>query len=462
VPEAAPIAPLSDADMAALMAPLGPFERRPHLAVGVSGGADSMALTLLAAAWARARGGELSGLTVDHGLRAGSRAEAEQTGRWLADHDVDHAILRWTGAKPVTGVQAAAREARHALLETWCRERGVLHLLLAHHRDDQAETVVLREQRGSGPDGLAAIAAVREVPGLRLLRPLLPVPKERLVATLAARRQPWLDDPTNRTTRFARGRLRRSARLDRERAIAVAVRAGHERSASDRRLADWLVRHATIDPTGFALLDREAIAGAPTPVAERALQRVLMAIGDGGHPPRRERLLRVLAWIGAGATSAGRTLAGCRILPRGARLLVCREPSRAEPARPLAPHAWQRWDRFLLRVRGPWADLRLGAFGAEGWRQRQTLRAGSDARTLPAAVRASLPALWRDGRLLAAPHLDLYGDLHDGPTADVVDVRFCPNRALAGAPFALPPVDGGPMAGSAAASSLLHWVERLC
>ena len=101
---------------------------------------------------------------------------------------IEHRILRWTGPKPATGVQAAAREARYALLGAWCRDAGVLHLLLAHHLDDQAETVALRQARQSGPDGLAGMAAVRELKGSRLLRPLLSVPKDRLRATLTGSR----------------------------------------------------------------------------------------------------------------------------------------------------------------------------------------------------------------------------------------------------------------------------------
>ncbi|HLU65659.1 MAG TPA: tRNA lysidine(34) synthetase TilS, partial [Kofleriaceae bacterium] len=176
---------------------LGPFERRPRLAVAVSGGPDSLCLCLLAHGWAKARGGEVSALTVDHGLRPTSADEARQVAAWLGPRGIDHHVLRWTGAKPATAIQEAAREARYRLLGDWCRAAGVLHLLLAHHLDDQAETVAFRRARGSGPEGLAGMPAVRELAGLRLLRPLLGVPKARLVATLEAAGQAWLEDPSN-------------------------------------------------------------------------------------------------------------------------------------------------------------------------------------------------------------------------------------------------------------------------
>ncbi len=139
------------------MATLGPFEATPALAVAVSGGPDSLALAMLAKAWSDARGGSLVALTVDHGLRPESTGEARQVGRWLKKRGIPQRILRWDGPKPGSALQAEARSARYALLTGWCRARGILHLLLGHQREDQAETVLMRLERGSGPDGLAAM-----------------------------------------------------------------------------------------------------------------------------------------------------------------------------------------------------------------------------------------------------------------------------------------------------------------
>ncbi|MDY0242779.1 MAG: tRNA lysidine(34) synthetase TilS, partial [Rhodospirillaceae bacterium] len=190
--------PIGDAEFSSWMDRLGPFERLPVVAVACSGGADSLALTILADAWARSRGGQAIALTVDHGLRADSAAEAATVGRWLAAREIPHHVLRWEGAKPGTGIQAAARRARYALLEDWCRQEGLLHLLLAHHRDDQAETLLMHLARGSGVDGLAGMAPITETRALRLLRPMLDAPHARLEATLAARGLVWVEDPSNR------------------------------------------------------------------------------------------------------------------------------------------------------------------------------------------------------------------------------------------------------------------------
>src|SRR5262249_35293258 len=97
--------PLDHHEFSHLMAPLAPFECAPRIAVAVSGGADSMALALLASDWVAAHNGSLIALTVDHGLRSESAAEAGQVGRWLAGRGIEHRILRWIGRKPTTRIQ---------------------------------------------------------------------------------------------------------------------------------------------------------------------------------------------------------------------------------------------------------------------------------------------------------------------------------------------------------------------
>ena len=182
-------------------------------AVAVSGGADSLALTLLANAWARRRGGTVAALTVDHRLRPESAAEARRTGEWLASRGIAHQTLVWDGPHPASDIQAEARTARYRLLQACCAEQGYLHLLTAHHLEDRAETFWLRLARGSGLDGLAGISAVSERARCRVLRPLLDVPPERLRARLRREGQEWIEDPSNRNTEFGRVRVREARAL---------------------------------------------------------------------------------------------------------------------------------------------------------------------------------------------------------------------------------------------------------
>jgi tRNA(Ile)-lysidine synthase len=417
------------------MTALGPFERGPRLAVAVSGGPDSMALCLLADDWVRARGGAIVGLIVDHGLRPESASEARQVAAWLSARRIPWHILTWQGAKPRAGIQAAARAARYDLLCAWCRAAGVLHLLTAHHRDDQAETVALRQARGSGADGLAGMAPVRELVGLRLLRPLLTVPKAALIALLEAAGQPWLEDPGNLAAGFARSRLRRDAELDVVHLARLAGESAAERAALDRAVAAWLAQHGRIFAAGYVVLERREFAVAPIAIARRALQQTLATVGGKVYPPRHARLFPLVDALRDERGARARTLGGCRILRRGETLLVCREAGAIEHEIEPQAGVWRTWDRrFMVRVTGDAAGFRVRAVGEDGWRQRARPPQPAGRADLPAVVGPSLPALWQGDRLLVVAEPGSTVPCATGPAA--IEARYRPPQPLAGAPFA--------------------------
>ena len=416
-------APLHPAELAARLDRLGPFEQAPELAVAVSGGSDSLALALLARDWAARRGGRAIGLIVDHGLRPESGHEAALAAGWLAARAMPAAVLAWTGPKPATGIQAAARTARYALLEAACRERAILHLLLAQHADDQAETVAMRAERHSGEAGLAGMAAVVERPGLRLLRPLLDLPKARLAATLRAMGQPWIDDPGNLAPRFHRGRLRSDEGFDRaawwQRGAALAT----QRTARDGELAAFLARHAGISELGQVALRRAGLDGLAPALRELALRRVLHTVS--GRAYAAGRLPPVPA---AGCVTCG----GCILEGRGAWLRVAREPGRISHRLRLRPGDAPLWDgRFLVRYQGGPSALTLGLLGEQGRARlpdelRHRLR---DAGISTFAI-AALPALYHEDVLVACPPLlaarapcRVAGELH--PRVALCAAAFC-------------------------------------
>lgn len=186
------------------------LSQQKHIAVGVSGGPDSMALCFLLSRWATQHDVQIHALTVDHGLRAESWQEAEAVHAWLSGwpHVVHH-ILKWEHAGVDSALQERARDARYGLMSTYCADHDIGALLLAHHGDDQAETVLFRLAKGSGLDGLAGMASVYDYSdSLKLVRPLLDITKQDLVALCAAENIPSLQDPSNENDDFARVRLR--------------------------------------------------------------------------------------------------------------------------------------------------------------------------------------------------------------------------------------------------------------
>lgn len=335
--------PVDGAAFARLMAPFGPFEARPELAVAVSGGRDSLSLTLLAHEWSTGQGGRVLALIVDHGLRPEAAREASVTANLLQGRGIESLVLRWAGAKPQAGLQEAARAARYRLLRDVCRERGILHLLVAHHADDQAETIAMRAARASGPDGMAGMAALVEWPEVRLLRPLLSVPRARLSATLVSRGIAWIDDPSNIDPRFERARLRLAGPLKAGPPDADLVRADQEVQAARAGAALFQSREDR-----SVVIDRTALERLPFDIRVRLVSRVVQALGGSHHPPRRDRLDRALARM-SGAPNRGKsgrgadfTLSGCQFALRlavGSRQLewIVRPENGRKGRQPLIP-----------------------------------------------------------------------------------------------------------------------------
>lgn len=313
---------------------------RDAIAVAVSGGGDSLALMHLLADFARARGlPPPIVLTVDHGLRPASGKEARQVAAWAKAAGLKAHILKWRGAKPARGLEAAAREARYRLMGTWLRKNAIATLFVGHTQDDQAETFLLRLARGSGLDGLSAMRALAPFPlpgfeTLSLRRPLLALERDALRAFLTARGQAWLEDPMNQDTAFDRVKIRgaraalEAAGLSAARIAAAAAHLSRARAALEVMTEAVLARAARPVPEGV-LLDPAALAAAPPEVALRALAAVLMAVSGAAYRPRFESLERLLAALTSVGGIRGQTLHGCHIGPvPGGALLVRRENPR--------------------------------------------------------------------------------------------------------------------------------------
>jgi tRNA(Ile)-lysidine synthase len=350
------------------------------LVLAVSGGPDSTALMVLAARWTKTlkRPPVLTAVTVDHGLRNESKREAMDVARLAKKLGIAHRTLRWTGAKPKTGLPQAARHARYRLLAAAARKAGSAHVLTAHTLDDQAETVIIRLLRGSGLTGLAAMqrtsllpspsphspsktgvnallegegwgggyaatSASKKLPPSRrasrvdlplkgggeekanddilLVRPLLDIPKVRLISTLKAEKIPFAEDPTNHDPKFTRARLRglmpqlagegldagrlallarRLGRADAaieatvDRATALLHLSHGERSDRDSDPGEGLRTIERVSPPhpnplpggerepNCICVDREAFSQLPAEIALRLLGRAVAAVGSEG------------------------------------------------------------------------------------------------------------------------------------------------------------------------------------
>ncbi len=435
--------PISLGEFTAALASIAQLESSPFLAVAVSGGPDSLALAILADRWARERGGEICALTVDHRLRPESGNEIRQLAAWLSARAIRHEVLVWTGEKPRTGIQEAARLARYRLLGGWCRDHACLHLLAGHHRDDQIETHLIRRRAHSGPDGLAGMSAVRELADCRLLRPLLGLPRNRILAFLEAEQQPFISDPSNLDPTFERSRLRQGgsapAADERSSHLPGEIRSlGRTRAAHEHERNMLLARYVSLHPAGFALLDPAMMPETPSEVADRLLSAVTVTIGGASYPPRRERIARLRAVLGE-AAQRGHAVGGCRFIWWRERILVTRELAKAAPPLRLRPGERTIWDgRFEIMTPqadgGPFAIGYLGGYPGLAETPRLDRRMPQLRQAwLPRLLFPVLPVVWDEEGIAAIPHL---GYEREG-IADLPEVVFRPVTPLTQAGFAV-------------------------
>jgi len=415
--------PVRDDELGALFSPLADF---PLVILAVSGGADSTAMMHLAARWARRRGrGDATPAfvvaSVDHGLRANSGAEAE----WIIGEarklGFEARLLEWSGDKPATGIQDAARNARYRLLADLARTYGITGraaVVTAHTEDDQAETLLMRLARGSGLDGLAGMAPARaldEDGKVVLLRPLLGIAGARLRATLRAAGVPWIEDPSNEADRFERVRIRKAAGVlsglgfDNDKLAMSARRLGRVRDAIEYALAGLKERvHLDLHGGAFASFIYGEWTAAPAELRLRLLTRLIASYGGEADPVRLAQLEALDARM-LEAEFEGATLGGAVVSPHGENVRVWREMGRGGPEKlKLQPGTAAVWDR-RFRVSMPAGEgvpVEVRALGLAAFselRQRAERKPWPDP-AVPAAAAAGLPAFWQGETLLTVPY----------------------------------------------------------
>lgn len=344
--------------------------KQDNSSVAVSGGSDSMALLVLAAEYAAARGVSCFAVTVDHGLRPEAASEAQHVRRVCDELGVQHTILNWKreadDAVSRAVSQDEARQARHRLMAAWARRVGVKRLALGHTRDDRLETFLMRARQGSGWHGLAGLMPNGCSPvwpegrELSLVRPLLAFGREELRDELRARGIAWIEDPSNEANRFERVRMRRLLlRMDqrtREKALHVMDGLTRMRAAVSAE-ASALVSRARFDmERGTAEIPLTALKTASDEGLRRAVEGLVMAAGGAARGPRRDALDRLLQRIAVNdpELAGGVTLAGAKIrVRRGDLLSVSQAPGRRGMPAPAKPD----WDRAARLLEAP--DLRV-------------------------------------------------------------------------------------------------------
>lgn len=320
---------LSGLDPAQLLAPVA---GEKTIGLAVSGGADSLALMLLYAAWQDPQKPAAIVYTVDHQLRPEARGEAEMVLREARRLGLAARLLTWLDPKPAAGKQEAARIARYRLMAEAMQADGARVLLTAHHRRDQAETVLMRLAHGSGVTGLGGMRAVSLVEGVRLFRPLLDVPPEDLAGLVERAGLIPARDPSNFDTSYERTRWREALGELTQLGLTEAglARAAHRFQRVDA-LAESVAEafwkdHVELDMLGVVSLSGADFSAADPEVAVRVLGRAI-AVSSGASISALAQIEELADRIRT-ETSLTTTLGGARIQANGGRLLLFREVGR--------------------------------------------------------------------------------------------------------------------------------------
>ncbi len=381
-----------DSEFAQKMTGLMGNKKPKRIAVAVSGGADSLCLTLLAYTWAKANKVQLLAVTVDHGLRPESAAEADFVHKLLTQKGVLHTTLVWTGKKPTTRVEEKAREERYHLLTDWCRENEIGVLLLAHHQDDQAETFLQRLIRSSGVDGLAGMQPRMTREGVELWRPLLDFSRAEIQDTMRdSFHQIWVEDPSNQSLEYERVRLRQfQSELDKTGLTTAAIalsakRLLRARQALEQITKDFWQNYVLRHEAGFVFIDSRDFERLPQEIALRILSNAFVFVGNTA--PRLAQIETLYD-----ALPCRTTLCDCLFIKNKRGIYICPEYAKMPPKRALKKNEVAQWGRFEVVCN---QDVQVAPLGDK-----------LKVKTLPAAVVKTIPAFFDKKGLAFVPALD--------------------------------------------------------
>lgn len=324
------------------------------IAVAVSGGADSLCLTLLLKKWADENKVQLFAFTVDHGLRSESKKEALWVHQQLKKWGISHQTLVWKGQKPKTHVEELARMARYDLLQKGCQKNKIDFLFLAHHQEDQAETFWARFAHKSGLDGLCLMQEKSAFQGVVLVRPLLDFSKKEIVDYLKKNEISWVEDPMNYSPLYERVLWRNRQKdlskigLMPDTICTLGKRLTRVKQTIDFYTNSFIKNSVLLSPVGYAFVGKMAWEMAPLEIRLRTLLHLLPLVSGQNKIVSLESVEKLLEKMPKSAT-----LFGCQIIFHKKGVFIAREMR--IPTSPIRLKAGEctQWDRFFVATPVP-------------------------------------------------------------------------------------------------------------
>jgi len=383
-------------------------KRGEKIAVGVSGGADSMALAMLARNWTKKYQIKLITFTVDHGLRLESKFEVNLVKNIMKKNDITHKTLVWKGIKPQSGIQEKARTARYKLLAEACIKNNAKYILLGHHKDDQIETFIMRLTSNSGLDGLSCMSSenylLTEAGPIKIIRPLLDINKKCLIEFCTEQKIKWINDPSNKNFAYRRTQIRsiNDSQINDDFYKTIIVYKKLKKSFNSY-VENFIQDSFVYNKNGICQFSREKFIRCPYIIQERFLKKIFFSIGGKTYPPKTKTIKRIIKNICSKKFS--NATAGKVFFDIDNKVItVLRQPEPLIKHTPLLNKV-TLWDkRFMVEVKFKSPDLSIGPLGEKDYVEMRKLKKVKKSDIHYYAVK-TLPTIRSLDEIVCIPHL---------------------------------------------------------
>lgn len=429
-----------------IMDKLGPYENKPHLAIAVSGGSDSMCLAILAKEWANSKGGKVSALIVDHGLRKSSKKECAKTKKELENRKIITRCFKWKLSKiPKNAVQEKAREFRYNIFEEWCFKKKIKNLLVAHHFEDQKETFIMRLNNNSDIYGLACMPKVLLKKEIRILRPMLDFNKKEIIKYLKQNKISWIEDKTNSSSIYYRNRVRKVLPKLQEKGLTdkklkkILKRAQLERKIIESNANKWLVKNVEVKDLGYVSINFSNLKLLSKDNFVFIFSKIINIVSGSFHITKSKYLNNLYNKINSKENNKHTNIGGCHILFEKNKLYVSREILKRNREQKIN-FKFNKiiWDnRFEIKYKENnyfFLKKRLGKtlfieqLAKNGWNEViKKNRKIKKKLSVPNKIILSLPAIKnKENHVLYVPHLKYYSSMEDKNEFSNINFIFKP------------------------------------
>ncbi len=294
------------------------FFIKKQIAVAVSGGCDSMALTLAVNDFCKKNKIKIQALTIDHGVRKDSKIEAKKVGELLKKFKIPHKILSIPQRQiPQKNIEANLREIRYKMLGDFCQKNHIEFLFVGHHLGDIAENFLIRLFRGSGLDGLSPMQKISVINDVKIIRPFLEISKDELKNYLITKNIEWFEDETNDDGKFLRNKIRKflasfdDKNLLEKRIYNASLEISKTRDFFDEIMSSYELEIVEQIADNLILINRRKLREINQAIILKILAKILMKIGDKKYKPRKEKLIRFYEYLTADDVIKKREFYGC-------------------------------------------------------------------------------------------------------------------------------------------------------